>query len=77
MNRAMILLVLVAVGLASLGCKSGDRLTVTETVGEVKRRDAQITNVQLRMLLEDWDYFWLYDRSSRMSPWHTQVGLGH
>jgi len=77
MKRLLVLTVLLAIalGMFMTGCSSKQPLTVAETASEVKRRDARITNLQLRMLLEDWDYIWLYDRSAQTSRWHTWVGI--
>jgi len=77
MKKLLVLIVLLWIGLGMTagGCASKQPFTVAETADEVQRRDARITNLQLRMLLEDWDYFWLYDRSVQLSRWHTWVGI--
>ncbi len=69
MKKLLILLVLVLVGYVAAGC------TMTETAAQRRRRISQITDLQLRMLVEDWDYLWLYERNSGATPWHTWVGI--
>ena len=49
--------------------------TVTETQAQRNTRLKSITDLQMRMLVEDWDYLWLYERSSGMTQWHTRVGI--
>lgn len=68
MKRLMLLLVLVA-GCLMPGC------TMTETAAQRNRRVSQITDLQMRMLVEDWDYLWLYEHNTQMSQWHPWVGI--
>lgn len=56
------------VGLLS-GC------TVTETAEEHARRQNVQLEIQLREMVEDFDYVWLFERESRMTMWHPRVGL--
>ena len=37
-------------------------------------RAKQINDLQMRMLVDDWDYFWLYERSSYLTKYHPRVG---
>jgi len=68
MKKLILLLVLLGV-LTSTGC------TLTETAAERRRRTYQITNLQMRMMVEDWDYIWLYDHNTQMTQWHPWVGI--
>ena len=71
MRNLLILLVLVMVGSFLLsGCAS-----LTESRAERSRRIDQITELQMKMLVDDWDYIWLYERSTSNTQWHTWVGI--
>lgn len=39
------------------------------------RRYVNITKLQTKMAVDDWDTIWLYDRSSRLTQWHPSVGV--
>ncbi len=39
-----------------------------------KARISLINDIQARQLQDDWDYIWLYDRSSHLSYWQTRAG---
>jgi len=70
--RKLVFLVLVMAMVASLfatGC------TVTESQETRNRRHKLINDLQLRMLVEDWDYFWLYEQNSALNRWHPWVGI--
>jgi len=71
MRRFILVTFLIAVAASFLmtGC------TMTETPNARNRRIKQITDLQMRMLIEDWDYLWLYDRSTGMTQWHPWVGI--
>ena len=69
MKKLLIVFVLILGTLTITGC------TVTETAVMRERRLDQITDLQFRMLIEDWDYFWLYDRNTATTPWNTWVGI--
>ncbi len=68
MKKLLILSVLVA-----CICMSG--CSMTETTGERFQRYGNIVDIQSRQMTEDWDYFWLMDRPSNLSPWHVRTGL--
>ena len=69
MKKILLLLVLF-VGSAMLsGC------TLTETSEERSRRIGLINDLQLRMMVEDWDYLWLYERNTQTTQWHPWVGI--
>lgn len=67
MKKLLVMLVLCLAAVLA-GC------TLDETRAEHGRRLLQITDVQLRMLVEDWEEFWLYDKSTTLSRWHVRVG---
>ncbi|MFP3937796.1 MAG: hypothetical protein ACLFVW_05600 [Phycisphaerae bacterium] len=50
------------------GCTMNER-----TADERFRRYARITDTNMHMFWEDWDYLWLYDKESKLSKWHTKV----
>jgi len=70
MKRLLVWLLLAVVFLSGLGCA-----TVTESTGDRTRRISQISDLQMRMLVEDWDYFWLFERNSTLTSWHPWVGI--
>jgi hypothetical protein len=67
MKKYLLLLILLA-GTFVVGC------TPTESASERNRRIAGITNMNMRMAVEDWDHIWLYERSSQLTEWHPHVG---
>jgi len=70
MSRLLLAIVCVVLAVSVLtGC------TVTEDVGARKRRISQVNDLQMRMLTEDWDYFWLYERNTSLTQWHPRVGF--
>jgi len=48
--------------------------TLDETPTEHCRRILRITDVQMYMLMEDWEEFWLYDKSTTLTRWHVRIG---
>lgn len=72
MRRVSVLIILLALTASIFlsGCS-----TLVETPEARNRRYKQITNLQMKMLVEDWDYFWMYERSSSASQWHPWVGI--
>ncbi|HAU38490.1 MAG TPA: hypothetical protein DCX07_12345 [Phycisphaerales bacterium] len=67
MKKLALLLVLLA-GSFLTGCG------VVDSGGDRMRRVGQINDIQARMAVDDWDYFWLYERDSRLTEWHSRVG---
>ncbi len=61
---AMILLSCVLVGCTTneTAIQHGDRLRLQG-------------DVQMLQMVEDFDMFWLFDRGSRLTPWHGQTGI--
>jgi len=70
MNKALIVLVLAAGMLLASGC-----VTTNETADVRDLRLEQISDLQMRMLVEDWDYFWLFERNAGTTQWHPWVGI--
>jgi len=69
MKRLLILLVVCLANLLA-GCSG-----VVDTYAERKLRYKHTNDFQTRMIVDDWDYVWLYDRSSNMTYWHPRAGL--
>ncbi len=71
MKKISLLLALcVLAGVMLSGC-SGTVASGTERW----RRYEQIRDINTRQLVDDWDYFWLYERSPMTTPWHVWVGM--
>jgi len=77
----MLLLFLVAGALA--GCEKSSESTMLEANGKNgliyetaarARRNDHIENLNKRMLVDDWDRLWLYERSSMLNPYVVRVG---
>ena len=47
---------------------------VVRTPQERWRLSRQVEEMNLRELVDDWDYFWLYERCSGMSYWTPMFG---
>jgi len=47
---------------------------VTASYPTRERRYAQITNLDWREAVDDWDYIWLYDHHVTLTRWHPYVG---
>lgn len=71
MKKLLILLVIMMAGSFLFSGCSG----LTDSRAERSRRIQQITELQMKMLVDDWDYLWLYERSTRNTQWHTWVGI--
>jgi hypothetical protein len=56
-----------------LGCMATS-CTQTETAMEHATRLGLTLDVNSRALVEDWDSFWLMERSTRLSKWHSRLG---
>lgn len=65
-----LLLVLAFVCLSGIwsGC------TVTETPSQHYERIGAQWNLQMKMAVEDIDYFWLLERNSYLTEWHPRLG---
>ena len=63
-----LLIGLVLFGSSLIGCTTG------ETAIEHNRRYALQGDVQMRLLVEDWDEFWLIGQSSRLTRWSSRLG---
>jgi len=49
--------------------------TISETPVQHSQRLRLQEDVQARQMVEDFDMFWLFDRSSRLSRWNEQLGF--
>lgn len=45
-----------------------------ETPAERNSRITQINALHGRMIVDDWDYLWLFDRSTNLTEWSSRVG---
>ena len=70
MNKTSILLVLCILACIVVSGCSG----TVDSGAERWRRVQQIWDIERRQFMDDSDNFWLLDRSSRMSRWHSRVG---
>ncbi|KPK84440.1 MAG: hypothetical protein AMJ81_05545 [Phycisphaerae bacterium SM23_33] len=61
----MVLLILLAAAFLA-GCG------MVDSYGEREQRYKNITDMQLRMAVDDWDYFWLAERPSYLSYWYLR-----
>ena len=68
MKKLCIVLILL-VGSFLSGCAG-----LVDTKADRKRRIRHITDLQMRMLVDDVDYFLLIDQSSSLSKYHPRVG---
>ena len=78
MKRLLVFLVLLASFFLIPGCANMREefgATVAENRDARKRRISQISDLQMKMLAEDWDYFWLFERNSALTQWHPWVGI--
>ena len=71
MKKCLMLLVLCGM-LAGMMMTAG--CTSAESFDEHARRLWLTTDLQARNMVEDWDYIWLNDHSSRLSDWHMDIG---
>ena len=70
MNKISILLALcVLAGIVMSGCSG-----VADSGTDRWSRHQQIREIERRQAVDDWDYFWLLDRSSHMTYYHPRVG---
>jgi len=72
MRKAVLvgMLIVMAAGFLLTGCA-----TVVESPDVRNRRTKEISDLQMRMMVEDWDYIWLYERNTGMTQWHPWVGI--
>lgn len=70
MKKFLIAIVFVAL----LGCMMGGCTSGENPLQHAQRLHLQ-KEVQLRQLVEDFDEFWLCDRSRRLTQWHAMPGI--
>ncbi len=68
MKKLLVMFVL-TLSVALGGC------TMTETVTERHSRINQIWEIQMRQMVEDWDYLWLIDKPTYLNAHHVRTGL--
>jgi len=64
-RMALLLVLLVSSCLAGCG--------LVHTRQERHRRFKTISALQARMIVDDWDYFWMVDRPSYLTQWHISA----
>jgi outer membrane protein assembly factor BamE (lipoprotein component of BamABCDE complex) len=70
MKKALFLLaVMIFVTTLLSGCSG-----VGDSYSDRLRRGKHINDLQTRMLVDDWDYFWLYEHNTYLSEWYPRVG---
>lgn len=70
-------LILLALGVALIGtmCGCGVCPGVMDTAQERNQRIVQESDLQMRMIVDDFDRLMLLDKSSRLMPWYSRVGF--
>lgn len=71
--KKIVIAVLLAVVLCPLLTGCGPGVVDSQLERETRYRD--ITELEKRMFVDDWDYFILMERSTRLSEWKTAVGF--
>ncbi|HUS48076.1 MAG TPA: hypothetical protein VM098_08150 [Phycisphaerae bacterium] len=70
MKKTLLLLtVLILVTTIMSGCDG-----MVDTSQDRMRRIRNINELQTRMIVDDWDYIWLYERNTYLSQWYPHVG---
>ena len=70
MKRALMVLTILAACLMQ-GCAME---STVDSSHEVQHRFSQITDLQMRMLVEDINTFWLLERNTKLSYWQAHIG---
>jgi len=71
MSKTVITLMLVMLALVFV---AGCHRNTPETKMERSFRTSHGWELDRRMLADDWEYFWLIDKNSQLSPWHQRLG---
>jgi hypothetical protein len=75
--KRLILLLMLLVGAFAAGCEEERALSpsggrgLADTQAERHRRIETILDMDARMLQDDVDMFWLFDRNLRLTQWHV------
>lgn len=67
--KKLSLALLLLLGIALSGCAG-----LVDSRADRTRRIKHITDLQMRMLVDDLDYFLLLDKSSSLTKYHPRVG---
>lgn len=68
--KKVLTIVVICLGMMMAGCS-----TLVNSPDERNRRISQIWDVETRMLVDDWDAFWLVDHNTRTTRYHSRVGI--
>lgn len=81
MKKCFCLILLVLVSFAAVGCDDDANIMSSPIgcgmVSDARTRNmrvAAISNLQTRMLLDDWDELWFYDTNLKLTQWAVNVG---
>ena len=70
MKTLLIILTLLATTILA-GCTG----PLAESRADRSRRIKQITEMERRLIVEDWDVIWLNDRPTYLTQWHPRLGM--
>ncbi len=65
--KRLLLLLVVVVSTCLAGCG------LVHTRQQRQRRFRTISALQARMIVDDWDYFWMLNRPSYLTEWHISA----
>ena len=68
MKKWLVLMIVLCGAFLTSGCG------LVDSYDERVTRYKQINNFQSRMLVDDWDYFWLYESNSKLTQYHPYAG---
>ena len=64
--KCLFVLIVLCVAVWLSGCGLAD------TENQRKLRYKHVVDANTRMLIDDWDHFWLMDRPSKLTHWHVR-----
>ena len=68
--KKLVMLLIVVFGALLVGCEG-----MVDNRQQRETRYHQISDLNMRGFVDDWDEFWLYDRNSRLTQWHPRAGF--
>jgi len=76
LTTVLLALFVMSMTLALTGCEMGysprsGMVTMMESDRDRNQRIARFQEIECRELVEDWDYFWLIDEPSQLTPWYV------
>jgi len=70
MKKLLFSIVLLLMAAILVGCGPG----LVDTEAQRKRRVRQITDLQMQMFMDDFDYLMLVERNTYLTEYHPRVG---